>query len=1142
MAVNPNITKQLSKSQGVPMNFIQLGRRTACLSFLLLASVLAIWAQAETGQIVGSIKDQSGANVAGATVTVTNVDTGGKRLTTSNSDGLFAVPNLIPAEYQVEASSGGFSTYKTRVNITVGEKVGLDVKLEVGESKTVVEVSETAAAVKVNTETQTITQTLSTAQMNELPSQNRSPYDFMVTSGNVSEDDPSGRGAGVAINGLRSAGTNVMLDGVANNDEFVAAAGQPVPIDSVQEVGITTSNFTAEQGRASAGVVNVTTKSGTNEYHGTAYEFNRVSALASNSFFNNANGLPNSIYTRNVFGYSIGGPVIKNKLFFFNNTEWTRVRSIANSTEYVIDPAYIAASSPATQQVFAQYGKLKTNLQTLGVYSRNELAAIGTDPCAGSAAGGGCDSYDPNKPMLDLVSYGAAQSAGGGTPQNTYNVVGRVDYNMSDKTLIYTRYALYSEADLAGSLVNSPYQGYDTGQTVEDNSVLVGITHTFSPVFVSQTKLDFNRFNGIQPNPPAGIVPDFSMGGSLGGNYGIAMPGYGYEFFGGPQNFGQLYEDLSYSRGKHEIRWGLSQTYLLDDRTFAAYQNSNNTIGRDIGNAFDNLAAGQEYQFAAAIDPGGKYPCINGVQTAACTINLPVGPPNFSRSNRYNETGLYVQDSWKATPRLTFNIGLRWEYYGTQHNRNANLDSNFYLPDAVGPTSPLFPQAVANGSVQLAPQSSYGSLWAASPTNFAPKLGFAWDVFGDGKTSFRGGYSLGYERNFGNVTYNVLFNPPNYAVVNLFAGSQGFNTIPISTTNYGILAGSNGSAALPPSELRWVLPNIPQAFAQLFSASIEHQFFRSTHLEVDYSGSIGEHQYDIQSANFPGTGNYYLGVPCSGQLYSCEATLNNQYSSINLRGASGHSSYNSMNVRYDIQNIANSGLTLRLNYTYSHTIDDLSDTFSSSYNQFNLGYTDFENPSVDKGSSQFDNRHRIAISAIYQIPLFRNGNRILKAAAGGWELAPVFTARTGAPFTIYDLTNDNFLYTRLVLDQAAPAQSRTYIGPDTYSVYNFANINTGSYANPICGCSDFGPFPANMTGRDAFRTPGTWNLDLGMYKNFAVTERMKVQLRLEAYNSFNHANFGINTGGAYIFDGAGSVITGQYNGNRNIQLGAKFVF
>ena len=907
------------------------------LFIALLASALLLWSQAETGQVTGTVTDQSGAAVASAAVTVTNVANGAERVTKANTDGVYAVTNLIPGDYSVKVVAPGFTTYESKVSINVGQKVGQNVKLAVGQAVTVVEVAETAAAIKVNTETQTITQTLSTAQLNELPTLSRNPYALVVTSGNVSEDDPGGNGVGVAMNGLRSASTNVLLDGVANNDEFNAAVGQIVPVDSVQEVGITTSNFTAETGRASGGVINVTTKSGTNTFHGTAYEFNRVAALASNSFLNNSEGLPESKFTRNNFGFSIGGPVIKNKLFFFNNTEWTRVRSINNSVVWIIDPAYIAASSAAAQSVYSQYGKLVPGVTTLGTYSRNQLIAQGTDPCNGSAAGGGCQSYNPNAPMFDQISYNSPSNSGGGSPQNTYNTVSRVDYNLNDKTQAYVRYALYSEQDLPGSLDNSPYNGFNTGQLSFDNSLLVGVTHSFSDRFVSQTKLDFNRFLTNQPLGSAGVVPDYYLGSAnvatALGNYDVVMPGYGPTGpggavpFGGPQNFGQLYEDLSFVVGTHEIRWGGTQTYLRDNRTFGAYEESENVLGNTTGLGLDNLASGHQYEFEGAINPQGKYPCIAGIQTAACTINLPVGPPSFERSNRYEETSLYLQDSWKATKRLTINYGVRWEYFGTQHNVNAELDSNFYLPTSVSPQNPAFPQAVANGFVSPAPQSPYKTLWYASPLNFAPRLGIAWDVFGDGKTSLRGGYGIGYERNFGNVTYNVLFNPPNYAVVDLIAGSTpGFNTVPLSTTNFGVLAGASGSAALPPSELRWVQPNIPQAYAHLLSASLEHQFGANMHLELDYSGSIGENQYDISYANFPGSGNYYLGIPCTPG--DCQATLNQQYGSINLRGAGGHSTYNSGNVRYDIQDIGHSGVTLRANYTYSHSIDDLSSTFS----------------------------------------------------------------------------------------------------------------------------------------------------------------------------------------------------------------------
>ncbi len=1130
------------------------------LFIAMLAGTVLLWSQAETGQVTGVVSDQTGAVVSNASVTVTNTATGAQRVTTSNASGIYAVPNLIPGDYSIKVTAQGFSSFETKLTVTVGEKVGQDVKLQVGQSVTVVEVAEVAAAVKTNTETQTINQTLSTQQLTELPTSGRNPYALVVTSGNVSEDDPSGRGVGVAINGLRSAGTNVLMDGVANNNEFTASVGQMVPVDSVQEVGITTSNFTAETGRASAGVVNVTTKSGTNAFHGTAYEFNRVSDLASNTFFNDANGLPVSKFTRNNFGFSVGGPVIKNKLFFFNNTEWTRVRSVTNSVVWTLDPAFIAASSPAAQSLYSQYGKLIPGVTTIGTYSRNQLIAQGNDPCASASASGGCVSYNPNAPMFDQVSYNspAAVNSSGvnnlpnspGSPQNTYDTVSRVDYNLNDKTQAYVRYALYSEFDLAGSIVNSPYQGFNTGQTVFNNSLLVAITHAFNERFVSQTKLDFNRFNIDQPLSTAGVVPTYFLGNANVatqlGSFDVVMPGYGPTApgnalpFGGPQNFGQLYQDFSYTAGKHEIRWGGTQTYLRDNRTFGAYEESDNILGTSIGAGLDNLYAGNEYEFAGAINPQGKYPCVAGVQTPACTITLPVAPPTFERSNRYEETGLYVQDAWKVNKRLTLNLGVRWEYFGTQHNVNAELDSNFYIPGNLSPQDPNFPQAVANGSVERAPQSSVGSLWYASPLNFGPRVGIAWDVFGDGKTALRGGYGIGYERNFGNVTYNVLFNPPNYAVVELISGSTpGFNTIPLSTTNFGILSGASGSTALPPSELRWVQPNIPQAYAHLLSASIEHQIGSHQHLEIDYSGTIGENQYDISATNFPGTGNYYLGIPCTPG--SCNATLNDQYSGINLRGAGGHSTYNSGNIRYDIQDIGHSGLTMRANYTYSHAIDDLSDTFSSSGNQFNLGYTDFQHPNIDKGSAEFDNRHRIAVSAIYDMPFFRHTHGVVKSIADGWELAPVFTARTGAPYSIYDLTNTNYIYTRVLLDQAMPAATRIANGADSYTNYNFANIATNSYMNPLTGDSDFGPFPANMTGRDAFKTPGTWNLDLGMYKNVKFGETRFLQLRLEAYNAVNHANYSINTGSAYVVGGAGN-ITGLYNGYRNVQLGAKFVF
>jgi outer membrane receptor protein involved in Fe transport len=1143
-------------------------RHTVVLFALLTFGAFQAFPQAETGQIIGTVSDPSGAFIPGATVTVRSVATGTARTQTTSDAGAFTFPNLQPELYDVSVTAPGFNTLRQQTTVTVGTKVGLDLKLEVGKAETVVEVTGASAAISVNTETQTIAQVLNTEQLLELPTITRNPYLLVVTSGNVSEDDPAGRGAGVSINGLRSTGTNVLLDGVANNNEFFGEVGQTTPLDSVQEVGIITNNFTAEYGRADAGIVNVTTKSGTNQYHGTAYEFNRVSDLASNSFNNNAYGIDKPVFVRNQFGFSLGGPVKKNKLFFFSNTEWTRVRSAAAFTAIVPAPQLLAAATPNTQSIFSTYGKLGPTTSVLGTFSRSQLTALGSDPCGGSSATGGCMAYNPNAPMFDLVGYSAPSNSGAGNPQNAWSNVNRVDYNMTDRTTMYMRYAVQSEIDQAGSLTASPYAGFDIGDTTFNNSLIVSMTHTFSPRFVSQSKLDFNRFTIVEPLSANGVSPNYYLGSaniaSAIGPYTVALPGdepsgpgVGGFPSGGPQNFGEAYQDFSYTIGKHELRFGGTIEYLRDNRTFGAYNQANEIFGHTVGQGLDNLLAGQLYEYSGAIYPQGKLPCVNDVQTPACTVTLPVGPPSFERSNRYHEGAAYFQDSWKVMHRLTLNLGLRWEYFGVQHNVDPYLDSNFY--PSKNPNEFI---AMQQGQVYEAPNSPIGELWKPSWHNFAPRVGFAWDVFGDGKTAFRGGYGIGYERNFGNVTYNVLFNPPNYEIVDCIQ-TCGVGNIAATVANAGPLAGANGSIALPPAELRYVQNNIPQAYAQLISASLEHQFGNSMHLEVDYSASIGENLYDISLMNFPGQGNYYLGIPCnpaetlSGGPNGCNAVLNNQYGEINRRGGEGHSNYNAMNVRYDIQNIKNSGLTLRLNYTWSHALDDLSSTFSdaNSENAFNLGYTDLLHPMVDYGNSYYDNRHRIAISAIYAVPLGRNSKGIVRALLGGWELAPVFTARTGPPYSIYDETDDNYIATRVVANELIPANGTEFrnAGANTFNIYNFSQIPVTEYVNPKTGDSDFGPFPANMTGRNYFHSPGDYNLDAGAYKSIRFTERMSLQLRLEAYNVFNHSNLYVNQNSAVTIGGAGfitasygvpvnALVDGAVQENRNVQLGAKLIF
>lgn len=1064
-----------------------------------------LWSQVETGQIAGTVTDPAGATVPNAAVKVVRTDNQAERLTNTSGAGDFTVANLLPGQYNVTVTAPGFATFEQKVDLTVGAKLGMDVKLEIGRSGTIVQVNE--SAIRVNTETQTLAQTISQQEVANLPTISRNPYDLVRTIGNVSDGDPGGRGVGVSINGQRSSSTSILLDGVSNSNAFDTTVAIQVPQDSFDQFSVVTSDFTAEFGGASGGVVNVVTKQGTNTLHGSLYEYNRVSDLASNSFNNNAFSIPKPVFTRNQFGFSVGGPIIKDKLFVFDNLEFLKVRSSAPSEVVVPTPALIAASAPATQAYFAQFGKLKPNLGLSTTFTASEVGCT-TAACASLGA----------TPAYETVIYSVPGDAGGGSPQNTWNDVGRMDYNPSDKTQMYFRYARYVENDFVGTFTNSPYVGYDTAAYVDSQGYALSITHVFTPNQVSQTKLSYNRIITTEPlgTQPVGPTLYTSLNSTytLGGNT-IEYPGYSPSTpgnaipFGGPQNEATINEDYSINRGKHDFRFGGLFTYLQDDRTFGAYENAVAALGVDPASAANDLTLGQLHQFQAAINPQGKYPCQHdpttgaAIVTAACTLTLPVGPPSFSRSNRFHDAALYGQDSWKVSPRFTLNLGLRWEYFGPPANNKAALNSNFYL----GSGSNIELQS-ETGVVLPATQSPVGGIWAKQWKDYEPRVGFAWDVMGDGKTSVRGGYGIEYERNFNNVTFNIIQNPPNYGVIALQAGVD-VPTIPITTDDSGPLAGSSGTKPLGRVTLRAVDPNIKNAYAHTWSFSIERQLAPDTIFGVDYSGSAGENQYTIDRLNIPGSGPVYAGIS--------SPYINPQYGLINFRTNGGSSLYNGLNTRFELRDFRHSGLTLRANYTWSHAIDDGSSTFTTdSFANYNLGLLDPLNPSLDRGSSDFDVRQRVVVSAIYSERFFSKPG-LTNLLFGGWNFSPIYTARTGSPFTIYDATNsDGVLFPRVVFGNPSYIPQYTNVStglPNQFTYIDLTNaaINS-SYVNPVSGTSDFGPFPIGMTGRNAFRTPGAWSFNLSAGKQFSLTERFKLDLRAEAFDIFNHSNLYLDYG------------------------------
>ena len=292
-------------------------RCLAVLAIVLMIPALAA-AQTESGKISGTVTDQSGAVLPGVTVNLKSVERATMRSTVTNAQGEYVFASLVPGNYEVTAELSGFSTQQTRTNVPVGATVNVNVQMAVGaQTEVITVVGETAAA--INTSTQDIATTVNETQIRELPTITRNPYDLVQLSGQASRDTESDRGTGYAINGARSASTNILLDGSANNDDFTATVGQAVPLDSVQEFSVLTSNFSAQYGRASGGVVNVATKSGTNQFRGTVYEFFRSDALAANTFDNNANEIEQGEFDRHQMGFSLGGPVVKDKVHFFTS-------------------------------------------------------------------------------------------------------------------------------------------------------------------------------------------------------------------------------------------------------------------------------------------------------------------------------------------------------------------------------------------------------------------------------------------------------------------------------------------------------------------------------------------------------------------------------------------------------------------------------------------------------------------------------------------------------------------------------------------------------------------------------------------------------------------------------------------------------
>jgi Carboxypeptidase regulatory-like domain len=1135
-------------------------------------------AQADLGAISGVITDASGAVVGNATVTVTNSGTGAVRSTVTNSKGEYAVTQLNAGDYSLSISASGFAKATDSLRVTVGSTIDASIKLAVAGSQTEVIVSADDSAT-VHLESAQVSTVITPEEINSLPLADRDAYGLVSLSGNVSADPTATmRGVGFNIAGGRSSSVDILLDGAENTDLYAVGIGQTTPLDAVQEFSVVTASEGAEFGRASSGAVNVSTKSGTNKFHGDVYEYNRISTFASDGFNNNALFAagdladPKSRYVHNQFGYFVGGPIKKDKLFFSSATEWTRIRSAATVVAEVPLPGLINFAAPNMQAYFSTYGASLAHpvngqsytgqdLINEGVFAADVTALSATNPAILTT------------PLFGTVAYQNPGDSGGGEPQNTWNNFNRIDYNISDKTSLYGRYSQYNQLEFPGTNNTSPYAGYNTGTTQKNYNLLVSVTHSFTSTLASNTKILLTRFNNAQPLGSVPVSPTLYVNGSTSlalGSGTIYFPGYAATTpgnaipFGGPQNFIQVGDDLSWTKGRHNIKFGGEFLNVKDNRVFGAYENAVDALNQSgTRGALTNFIKGNLGEIEVALNPNGVYPCSNDINTgapivtSACEIALPATQPNFSRSNRYQDGALYATDSYHATSRLTLSAGLRWEVYGPQHSQRAGLDANFFM----GSGGNEF-EDIRNGQVLTRVNAPNGRLWNLNLKQFGPRIGFAYDLTGDGKTSLRAGYGISYERNFNNVTYNVIQNPPNYAVVALIGST------PISTNNLGTFGTGSGSVALPNTTLRAVDPKIKPAYAENWTVSLERQIDPQTLITAGYVASRGIHNYSIANINREFAGGNYLGDT------NFPNRLNLQYSNINWRGADGDGYYESVNLGIRSNNLRRTGLGTQANYTFGHSIDNTSSTFTDgASNDDNLGYLDPFNKGLDRGNSDFDVRHRVTAAVWWNVPFFNHGSALTKAAFGGWNAATTFNAVTGNPYTIFDC---GFAYTQCprvsFIGFKKPAglsklqDISSIFGPNTYSYQNLpaytdaaGNFNYNEQLNPGSGTSDTplpggaslasGGFVPGMTGRNSFFGPGSWNENFIASKNFAIHERYSVKLSATFINVFNHANTFLNLAGTndvsyvpYILAFKGESASGNVPGNRNTELEAKFIF
>lgn len=1053
-----------------------------------LALNLPLFAQATSGNLAGTVYDQSGATVPNATVSVRTAATDATASATSTSAGVYRFENLPVGTYSLTVTAAGFTKAEVnQIRIELNQTITANVTLAVGQTATNVEVTEAAAA--IDTTTAQLQSTFESKQIADLPSTagGSGVLNLSLLNAGVATSGAVGAGTGPTVAGQRPRNNNFTVEGIDNNSGAVTGPMVSVPNDAVAEFGTLQNQFSPEFGHSSGGQFNLVVKSGTNQFHGTAYEYFQNRNLNAADNLDAIQGTPlHPRFDNNRFGGSVGGPIMKNKLFFFVDYEYNPVGE-AGSAGQLYGPTQagwnLISSTPGINQTNASI--LKKYLGTAST-----PCSAGNCPTTLLSSLGFGPEYNQSSISGSPIQVGQISVA---TPSYTNNEVGvaSIDYNPSDKDAFRGRFVLNrtGEIDTAASLpvffLTEPNNNY---------LLTMSEYHNFSATLINELRLGYNRNSTQDPSgdfafPGLDQFPNLvfnDLGVQLGpdGN----APQFGY------QNTYQLTDNVTWTKGAHSIKIGFDGIRNISPQAFT--QRSRGDY--EYNNVSDYLFDFQPDYIA---------------QRSA-------GDPIYW-GNRWL-FGWYVNDSWKVRPNLTVNLGLRYEY----------------------DTPPDAEKAQALNAISNVPGLITFGAPQAQTTNIMPRIGLAYSPGTSGKTSIRAGFGINYDVLFDNL--GLLSLPPQLSTTQDVTALGGSNFLAS-----GGLPATGPSANFTTADARSLtagfIPNVKRPKSLQWNFGIEHEFAGNYVFETRYVGTRGinldiQDQLDRQPVvNASNALPVYFSAPSQAQLNSLTSTLAGFNAQVKAGGEFVPAFYNAgfrstITSYLPIGNSTYHGwanqLTRRFSnglqfvgaYTWSHAIDDSTADVFSTYSTPRRPQ-DSQNLRADRSSSALDHRNRITIAAIYDLPFFKHSSWFMKNLVGNWEFAPIYTYQTGTLFTVQSGLDSN-LNGDSAPDRAIvnPNGGNPNIGSGTSALTNSAGATVAYLVKNPNALYVATPTGALATsGRDTSALPPIDDIDLTAAKRFTITERANLEFSARFFNILNHAQY---TGGLLndiAPNGAGSV-------------------